>query len=486
MRLFTSYASYAYGYLTHTPFSVLRTEYSYPVHADETRSLLTGHRAGNSEINTETGREPSALLHYQSVIPLSDFGADQSGHDALVPEGRGSLGTSATDNGEKQEQDVRTNFQAQVCLRGYLNRIYAQVYGGGSSSSQERSAVDELCLQFQGVSLSQPQPASAPKSILTARARAGYWEGLVWGFLPVLLRADQQTDPAELAAGVCSLTEVIRAYHGVADRFIVPNAFGAAMMQCRYLLLLFAASRTLPAVAEIVSDAVLDELIRGTAASLQGMASPPGVLEAARRVLRVLREQLQPRMNTNRAPMANEAASAPSSFARAPNLTVVTARGSGYEYEYEYDMSSFSSLSSLSSCPSLSGVLSTTTPSSFTSLSTPNTSQCWSSGTSPFPQAFPSPFNSSISSISSLSSLSSLSSPLASPYSAVASYSYTPLPKAVAVMEQVPPQQRSHNICSLWPPVAIQSVPEAPSCIVDVLGFSCQLGLADPLGSVGR
>lgn len=127
----------------------------------------------------------------------------------------------------KQERDVQTNFEAQVCLRGYLNRIYGDMYCGQNDG---RSAVEELQRQFQGLSLSQTQPHSVRKSTLTARARAGYWEGLAWSFLPVLLQADEQTDTAELASGVCSLAEVIRAYHGVTGgQLILPNAFGAAM-----------------------------------------------------------------------------------------------------------------------------------------------------------------------------------------------------------------------------------------------------------------
>ncbi|EFX01849.1 hypothetical protein CMQ_4920 [Grosmannia clavigera kw1407] len=434
------------------------------------------------EINAEVCTQPSPLLHYQSTIPPPIFDespietAMRNDEDTAMTDAdpSRSINSGIAGRDMKQERDVRTNFEAQVCLRSHLNRIYVETFCG---QTEARSAVEELQLQFQGLSISQPQPSSVWKSTLTARARAGYWEGVAWGFLPVLEQAYEQADPADLTAGVCSLAEVIRAYHGVAEgRLILPNSFGAAMMyvgqyilpstarklidrQCRYLLLLFAASRAMPTVAEIATDAMLGELIEGTAISLQEMAGPPGVLQSARRVLRVMQQQLQ--AGAKPAPMIDEADSVAVAVADVPEGQV-----------YVPGLSLF--------CPPFSffadsgGALATaTTSASFTSLPTPNTASCWSSGTSPIPHTLSSPLG---------SPNSSLASPLASSVPAVSSYTLG----AKGSLGPSPwlPTSAVHPLWQL--PGAVQTVSEPSFCFADILAFSYQLGLSHPFDSPGE
>lgn len=64
--------------------------------------------------------------------------------------------------------------------------------------------------------------------------------------------------------------------------------------QCRYLLLLFALSRALPALAAFIDDASLVELIDRTLSSFQELLMFRSILEAARQVLRTIRAKLLP------------------------------------------------------------------------------------------------------------------------------------------------------------------------------------------------
>ncbi|KAL1892861.1 hypothetical protein Sste5346_006754 [Sporothrix stenoceras] len=249
------------------------------------------------EMNSEIGQPPSELLRYQAMIPMPDF-------DVLrVPRGNDEdtvmADTEMPVGGENgQETGLIGGFKIQTILRGHINSIYNEAFGQKGKPIQEQKhnvnmAVASLRQQFDSVLLGRTALPHTQDSVQTARACSAYWEARSYAVLPVLLRP-HQADMDDMAEVVCSMTETIKAYHGLeSDRLILPNAFGTAMLQCRYLLLLFAASRALPALAAFVHDVALTELIDRTLLSFQELLMFRGILEAARQVLRTIRARLQ-------------------------------------------------------------------------------------------------------------------------------------------------------------------------------------------------
>lgn len=187
---------------------------------------------------------------------------------------------------------------------------------------------------------------------------------------------------------------------------------------------------------------MLGELVEGTIASLQDTAGPPGVLQAARRVLNWMRQELQPStlaaLTSNMPPTGIGSAEVPAEnvsglFLFCPPFSFSTDSGSA------------------------SALATATTLSSFASPS----------ATSPITRAFPSPFGTPI---------SSLSSPSASPFPNGTSHA----PEAKQGFELSFPHPTS-TIYSPWQlPGGPQQVSEPSSSFADMLEFSCQLGLSPP------
>ncbi|KIH94627.1 hypothetical protein SPBR_05894 [Sporothrix brasiliensis 5110] len=255
------------------------------------------------EINAETGQAPSELHRYQAVVPTPDsdvlrFPRD-NGDDTMMAGMEAVVDVEAESETESEPAAIG-GFNMQTALRGHLNCIYGEAHGDNGLPTQEQKrkidmAVANLRRQFDAVLSGRATLPHTEASVRTARACSAYWEARSYGVLFSLLKPQQQVDMEEMAEVVCSITETIRAYHGLeSDRLILPNAFGTAMLQCRYLLLLFAASRALPALAAFVDDVSLRELIDHTLLSFQELLMFRDILEAARQVLKTIRARLQP------------------------------------------------------------------------------------------------------------------------------------------------------------------------------------------------
>lgn len=189
-----------------------------------------------SEINAETGQPPSELLRYQAMVPTPDLDIlrfpHHNGEDTMM------AGTELLAGCESEYgRGAIGGFIMQTILRGHLNNIYSEAYGqhGGRQTQEQKHnvkmAVANLRQQFDAVLLGRTTLPHTEDSVRKARTCSAYWEARSYGVLPSLLKPQQQVDMDEMAEVVCSMTETVRAYHGLeSDRLILPNAFGTAML----------------------------------------------------------------------------------------------------------------------------------------------------------------------------------------------------------------------------------------------------------------
>jgi hypothetical protein len=175
------------------------------------------------------------------MVPTPDLDIlrfpNDSGEDTMMA-GTELFGTGLLAGGEGEyEHGVAGGFKMQTILRGHLNNIFSEAYRqqiGLQPQEQKHNvnlAVANLRQQFDAVLLGQTTLPHTEDSVRTARACSAYWEARSYGVLPSLLNPQQQVDMDEMVEVVCSMTETIRAYHGLeSDRLILPNAFGTAML----------------------------------------------------------------------------------------------------------------------------------------------------------------------------------------------------------------------------------------------------------------
>lgn len=139
----------------------------------------------------------------------------------------------------EQGHGIIGGFKMQTILRGHLNSIYNEAFGQKDKPIQEQKhnvsmAIANLRQQFDSVLMGRTTMPHTYNSVRIARACSAYWEARSYGVLCGLLGPRQQVDMDDMddmAEVVCSMTETIRAYHGLeSDRLILPNAFGTAML----------------------------------------------------------------------------------------------------------------------------------------------------------------------------------------------------------------------------------------------------------------
>ena len=163
------------------------------------------------------------------MVPTPDFDILRFPHD-------NGEGTMMAGGESEHGHGVIGGFKMQTILRGHLNSIYSETYGQNGLPAQEQkhnvnTTISSLRRQFDAVLLGRTTLPHTENSVQTARACSAYWEARSYGVLPSLLQPQQQVDMDEMAEVVCSMTETIRAYHGLeSDRLILPNAFGTAML----------------------------------------------------------------------------------------------------------------------------------------------------------------------------------------------------------------------------------------------------------------
>lgn len=169
------------------------------------------------------------------MIPIPDSDVLRFPHnndEDTVMAGTEMLAGSETEQGH----GIIGGFKMQTILRGHLNNIYNEAFGQKGRPIQEQKhnvsmAIASLRQQFDSVLLGHTTMPHTYNSVRIARACSAYWEARSYGVLSDLLGPQQQVDMDDMAEVVRSMTETIKAYHGLeSDRLILPNAFGTAML----------------------------------------------------------------------------------------------------------------------------------------------------------------------------------------------------------------------------------------------------------------